>query len=280
MLTYLKPLALFFLKKKLHRLGVGASVSEGHQNISRETARLRGKLVNSNHRHEEGSLMTAMPAKDEDEDESRAGAIKKKARPDPFDILHGKKKKKRLETVNGSKSSVALPPSDVIKTQNSSLSGPSKKCEGEKDETKDDKTPPRLITESFESVFPSPPKENVNQDTPSVIPVANSPKPKSGKLSLFLTDLSKIFLIPQGNNHGPVSSSPAFSPRNILEAELFKCPLLNLTGPRLSNDESDVISPKNSPLTSPKKKRKRRKKKHQITESTPIPSAISRSPLI
>jgi hypothetical protein len=184
--TYLKPLVLFCLKK-MHRLGVGASVSEGHQNMSREKARLRGKLVDSNHRHEEGSLMTAMPAKDEDEDESRAGAIKKKARPDPFDISHGKKKKKRLETVNGSKSSVALPPSDVIQAQISPLSGPSKKCEGEDNETKNDKSPSRLVTESFEAAFPSPPKKNVNQVTPSVV---NSPKPKSGKRNLFLTGLT------------------------------------------------------------------------------------------
>jgi len=153
--------------------------------MSREKARLRGKLVDSDHHHEEGSSMTAISFKDEDEDESRAGAIKKKVRPDPFDILHGKKKKKRLESVNGSKSSVALP--DVIQTQISPLSGPSKKCEGEENETKDDKSPSQLVAESF---VPSSPKENVNQVTPSVIPVVDSPKLKSGKRSLFLTGLT------------------------------------------------------------------------------------------
>ena len=74
------------------RLGVGATIPEGHQSISRETARLKGKLTGSKRAREE-EVSPAKQAFDE-EGESRAAAIKKKARSDPFDVVHGKKKKK------------------------------------------------------------------------------------------------------------------------------------------------------------------------------------------
>jgi hypothetical protein len=82
-----------------NRLGVGASIPEGHQNMSREAARLKGKLTGSSKRRREGEGEASAPAKrtsddEDDNDESRAGAIKKKQKSDPFDILHGKKKKR------------------------------------------------------------------------------------------------------------------------------------------------------------------------------------------
>lgn len=84
----------------IDRLGVGASILEGHKNTSREAARLKGKLSGSKRPHENDSD-TAMGDKrvsDDDEGESRAGSIKKKARPDPFDgLLNVKKKKKHHE---------------------------------------------------------------------------------------------------------------------------------------------------------------------------------------
>ena len=88
----------------IYRLGVGASIPEGHQNTSREAARLKGKLIGKRLREDEGRATSAPPRRSgeaEEEDESRASAIKKKQKPDPFDIRHGKKKKKKHYTTNG-----------------------------------------------------------------------------------------------------------------------------------------------------------------------------------
>jgi len=74
------------------RLGVGAAIPEGAQSMTRETARLKGKLAGSKRPLEEGHLSKSSS---DDEGESRAVAIKKKARPDPFDVIHGKRRKKK-----------------------------------------------------------------------------------------------------------------------------------------------------------------------------------------
>jgi len=81
----------------IDRLGVGASILEGHKNTSREAARLKGKLSGSKRPYENGSdaAMADKHVSDDDEGESRAGSIKKKARPDPFDAPHGLKRKKK-----------------------------------------------------------------------------------------------------------------------------------------------------------------------------------------
>jgi len=83
----------------------------------------------------------------------------------------------------------------------------------------------------------------------------------------------------------PISNLPtATVPRNPIQAELLKRPLLNLTSPANGDDnESDVAT--GSPLTSPKKKRKRRKKKkHPMTEaeysSTATASAAPNSTVV
>lgn len=82
----------------LPRLGVGAVIPEGHsQGLSRETARLKGKLAGSKRPREQDDVGPSQPILHE-EDESRAISIKMKARVDPFDVVHGKKKKKHQTT--------------------------------------------------------------------------------------------------------------------------------------------------------------------------------------
>lgn len=78
----------------INRLGVGALIPEGHQNISREAARLKGKLTGTGKRLRESEDVSAPPRHTEDNDdegESRAGAIKKKQKPQLF----SKSKKQR-----------------------------------------------------------------------------------------------------------------------------------------------------------------------------------------
>jgi hypothetical protein len=82
----------------LPRLGVGAVIPEGHsQGLSRETARLKGKLAGSKRPREQDDVGPSQPTS-HDEDESRAISIKTKARVDPFDVVHGRKKKKHQTT--------------------------------------------------------------------------------------------------------------------------------------------------------------------------------------
>jgi hypothetical protein len=77
------------------RLGVGASIPEGYSSASRETARLKGKLAGTKHSREEDDDIASQQASDTGE--SRAIAIKTKPKYDPFDVVHGRKKKKEKD---------------------------------------------------------------------------------------------------------------------------------------------------------------------------------------
>lgn len=86
------------------RLGVGASVSDYNTLSSRETARLKGHLLsNGKKRSREDEDPQPSTSKqtleDSDEWESRAGAIRKKPKIDPFAAPSKEKRKK--ETLNG-----------------------------------------------------------------------------------------------------------------------------------------------------------------------------------
>jgi hypothetical protein len=92
----------------LPRLGVGATIPEGYsQGLSRETARLKGKLAGSKRPREQDDVGPSQPILD-DENESRTSSVKKKERGDPFDVVHGRKKNKQ-QAVAVSTSQLALP---------------------------------------------------------------------------------------------------------------------------------------------------------------------------
>ncbi|EMD40898.1 hypothetical protein CERSUDRAFT_80549 [Gelatoporia subvermispora B] len=75
------------------RLGVGAAPSESTSTLGRDTARLKGKLSStSKKRLREEEHVHAKPPSD-DEEESRAGAIRKKPNVDPFGGPAAKKNK-------------------------------------------------------------------------------------------------------------------------------------------------------------------------------------------
>ncbi|TFK71805.1 hypothetical protein BDN72DRAFT_895362, partial [Pluteus cervinus] len=79
------------------RLGVGATVPESYSSMTRETAQLKTRLTKGlGKRVREETEAGATPAPQvggEDEEESRAGSIKKKPRIDPFSEKKKKKKK-------------------------------------------------------------------------------------------------------------------------------------------------------------------------------------------
>jgi hypothetical protein len=83
------------------RLGVGASISEGYNSTSRETTRLKGKLAGTKHsREEDEDVATQQQEASDTEKESRAIAIKAKPKHDPFDVVHGKKRKIEKDDVD------------------------------------------------------------------------------------------------------------------------------------------------------------------------------------
>lgn len=88
-----------FSAQNISRLGVGASVPEGYNAAAREIARLKGKLAGTKHSREDDDAIAPQQLSDT-EAESKAAAIKKRPKYDPFDVVHGKKKKKKEENID------------------------------------------------------------------------------------------------------------------------------------------------------------------------------------
>jgi len=244
--------------KRPPRLGVGAVVPEGMQSHSRETARLKGKLSGSKHAREDEDVGPSKTVSD-DEGESRAGAIKKKARSDPFDIVHGKKKKKNKDTESSAVQMVIPTPHEGESKLDSSdeiediLNGPDKLDESP---IKSKKKPKKAvhITNGVDVHIP----QQTGLSAPLTNP-ASSETPSTPPRNSQIETLREAIDV-------SLTKTPAL--RKHLPSELLKVPLLNLTKPP-SDPESD--SEPVTPSTSPKKKRKRRKKRKSILipESTP-----------
>lgn len=79
---------------------MGAQPPETNGIASREALRLKGRLVGSKKRGREEDEGAKATAPSEDEDESRAGSIKKKPRLDPFERTSKKKKQKVLASTS------------------------------------------------------------------------------------------------------------------------------------------------------------------------------------
>jgi hypothetical protein len=189
-------------------------------------------------REPENAESTTLPS--DDEEESRAGAIKKKARQDPFDLTLKKRKHEKVRrgpttqtksvathTISQSQPTTAVgraplgTPDQVL--ANSSL-------------TTSDRTP------SPASKVSGAPLKSPTQSTPT--PVSTLP--------VILVGVSP-------------TATPLLSPAH--RAELFKGPLLNLGG---SPSEDEIETEKTNAL--PKRKRKRRKKK-KSSQDVGIPLA-------
>ncbi|TFK43703.1 hypothetical protein BDQ12DRAFT_709417 [Crucibulum laeve] len=259
------------LMRRPARLGVGAPIPEA-QSLSREAARLKGQLLGKgNKRPREEDEAKGDKKQESDDEESRAGAFKKKAKIDPFDVVYGKKKKKLKdiavsetskllstasssqgkvrETVFGDEMSVDAPILGEPFTSNSpgKLSKKQKKklLKLLRESTPDDQMDVDAVDATLSARLPSPPRVNVNTlkeipTTPKILSEASLP-------TSALTDVSLI-------------TTPLLTPRKPLPASLLKTPLLNLEGSP-SEDDSDGDANASTPASSPKKKRKRRKKK-------------------
>lgn len=90
------------------RLGVGAAIPESSSMLGRDAERLKHRLAGKKRGRDEEHAVVNVPS--EDEEESRAGAIKKKAKLDPFaQRSEGKGKKAKKDDLMGATSSAASP---------------------------------------------------------------------------------------------------------------------------------------------------------------------------
>ncbi|KDR83933.1 hypothetical protein GALMADRAFT_236433 [Galerina marginata CBS 339.88] len=238
--------------KKPPRLGVGATMPDGVQSMTRETARLRGKLAGSKRTREEEA--TTKPTSD-DEGESRAGVIKKKYKLDPFDAVHGKKKKKTDDKAPGKvalQPVISLPTADPPRVDSSDeiedlLNGP--------DHDQLYESPIKRGKEEEKVVIDD------NGDPPDTTDVLLSQRSTTHPFSLVgIVDSTKTPSTPSRTPVIDVSLTKTPVLPKPLPPQLLKVPLLNLTG-RLSDHDSDAETATGTPSASPKKKRKRRKKK-------------------
>lgn len=227
------------------RLGVGAPIPDT-QAGSREIARLRGQLAGKK-RGRDGDVDHSSPQGSDVEEESRTGAIKHKIREDPFDVVHGKKKKK----TNGKPET-----EETIPNQANEIAG--------EPEPIHDVTPPKSGAKKPQHSTPQEGGFNLEMISSSTTPpssssnLSNQLKPSSTPISrLAITEpvLSKF------------STIPAPTSRVDLPPQLLNESLLNLK-PLLSEAESDDALPATS-STSPRKKRKRRKKKNPLHDNSP-----------
>ncbi|RDB22530.1 hypothetical protein Hypma_009990 [Hypsizygus marmoreus] len=253
------------------RLGVGAPIPET-ANLSRETARLKGQLTGKGSKRAREEDHKKLKEKSDDEDESRAGAIQKKARVDPFGDNRKNKNKKNKKAVIGSTSSVVLEPHAPAETDASE--------QAEVVDMITDVNPERDAV----SVPPSTPRRKKRKKRHSTV---ESPMISVDKTPMLVSPPSTSALQPARTTPDgqprPLNSSrtpgkvidisltttPINSPhiRNLPPAAaLFKQPLLNLA-PLASDDEASDDAKTDLAGDSPKKKRKRkrRKKKNSFT---------------
>ncbi|KAF9534731.1 hypothetical protein CPB83DRAFT_923874 [Crepidotus variabilis] len=246
--------------KRPPRLGVGASAVVATQSLGRETARLKSKLTGSKRTREEVDEGHGTTALSDAEDESRTGAISKKARPDPFGGVHGKKKKKANEgpssTAKPELSVQTTPPATALRNIKPSTPVVEIKLESGHEESKISTTEKKKkkrkclpeplfsqelsLTRSPLAIVPAQGKDELPSLQIASKPMTSSPKQRSTTSTL---------------------STELCSP-DVVAAHLLDLPLLNLNGPPPSDGESDA--PNHSPIASPKKKRKRRKKKKTL----------------
>ncbi|KAF9464363.1 hypothetical protein BDZ94DRAFT_1256269 [Collybia nuda] len=232
------------------RLGVGAAIP-ATQNLSRESARLKGQLIGKSSKRAREEVDNVSKEKSDDDDESRAKAIRKKARVDPFG--EGKKKKKHkkpakvINIVPRTTPISTIPIPQSTETEESHAIGMAAEGDGEKGASLAPSTP-RQKKSKRKSEEGSAQASNDNMPTEDkqtknlVVMPSRMSQP---------TDISLI--------ETPIISS-RFQ-RSSQSEDVLKKPVLNLA-PQ-SNNESDDQTRVESPVdSSPKKRRKRKKKKN------------------
>ncbi|KAK0498567.1 hypothetical protein EDD18DRAFT_1158229 [Armillaria luteobubalina] len=239
------------------RLGVGASASDYNASSSRETARLKGRLLNNGKkrsREDEDSQPSTskQTAEDSDEGESRAGAIRKKAKIDPF--ATSSKGKRKKATLNGA---LSVNPRLSIQMEASTSTVVVTSADSSTEEVRTGRvTSEKKREKKRKNAVAS----ALNGDAS---PVVSSKSGGSLNNNVSIQETSKPSLLsPSRTAAFSLKTAPKIP--SDLPPSLLKRPLLNLEGPVF--EKKDEESPDNlSPADAPKKKKRRKKKKKHST---------------
>jgi len=244
------------------RLGVGALIPEGYNAAARETARLKGKLAGTKHSREDEDTITPQQTSDT-EGESRAIAIQKKPKHDPFDVVHGKKKKKEKDidhkdgnpqptnsnivqtTISPEENANQCP--DGPEPNSTTLSTSKKKKNRKKFKVENGADDVKACEAGVSSALFDGPRN-----------VLNPPSTTPGS-----TELDSVNTTPK--SQGTLTSTPVsnIQPQHkSIPIDFLKGPLLNLK-PHSDRDSDH----EGTPSSSPKKKRKRRRKKKKRNDT-------------
>lgn len=232
--------------KRPSRLGVGTPVSQASQNTSREAARLKGQLVGKRTRREDEEAKTKRDDADshDADEESRARAITKRVKVDPFESSSKKKQKQSLQVmVNGPGVSSMAPAAE---------------------ETTPDRRSELTKVGDDVSIPFKPFEPNWRSSTAFQKGASRGLNDKGNSATLGTLSPSEEGPSTQEEYSKPgfLALVPPLSPSATLPPELLKRPLLNLSEHSGSEDNS-LENPSSS---SPKKKRKRKKKKKKLAE--------------
>ncbi|KAJ7240341.1 hypothetical protein B0H12DRAFT_1237366 [Mycena haematopus] len=209
------------------RLGVGAPIPETAASSSRDTERLKSHLSGKRAKRTRGDDDNELDSTQlSDAEDSRGASIKKKARIDPFEVSHKKKKAKE-----------ALKPALV----------PHQKIAVKEIPTEDAGESKHVTAQGSSSPIPG----SLNDTSFS----KNSKDP----LATEAIDISILV------NSAPASPvSPARDHLSAQNSPLLKGPILNLTGPSSDDESGEEGEPGEPTTTSPKKRRRKRKKKKSL----------------
>ncbi|KAI0774053.1 hypothetical protein C8Q74DRAFT_1267964 [Fomes fomentarius] len=284
------------------RLGVGASVPESTGILSRETAKLRNKLVGNNKKRarEDDETNGPRPApqaiviSDDDED-SRARVIAKKARVDPFAPKTKEKKKGKTDTpqalastpvISPSKKTVGVPRDEPapgtaastahtaasVESDHDAVSSTSKKRKKKKKHNTHaaggaaregfgsaltSSSPQGATASTKAEVIDITQSPSRNFSSPAIKPAAAMAVGTSTSRSISNTGATQSTT---SNTPSTPARAPTIAPQSSPQRlDPFGMPLLNLSGPPPDVGDAETNSPK-------KKRKKKKKKKKGVAE--------------
>ncbi|PCH41471.1 hypothetical protein WOLCODRAFT_131939 [Wolfiporia cocos MD-104 SS10] len=252
------------------RLGVGAAPPDATSMLGRDTARLKNKLVGragkKRARDQDGDIAMAAPS--DEEEESRASVVKKKARIDVLSKKPKGNKSRNMETANSKKASSPMTPvkQEVAKEQRVAEAP---------------RTPRPVADEEGQQLQPKPSipslslpkkkkKKRLNETNltavDSPIPSTSQQPLKSNPQELKTETPPTIDLLGQDEVDAeaaqpvkpPTSLRTSAKPFHNATGQLA-FPLLNLRGP--SKEAEDAVT------ASPKKRHRRKKKKAAVADA-------------